>query len=270
MRRHVQLAILCVAVFLSGTAVHGQTQEEFIAGCAVGAFDSFSALKANCPPRTKEQVVDVRPAFTPQQLDEMNKYARDGVAALQQYLNKQSISTVHPPVTRIDTTPSNTPKNQASDEVPLYQPSTLPSTPPSGGALTGIAKALGQNRENARSRALANAQRELYEAEREMADSHAFFQREQALFDAFKAGIEAIQIARSAGVPILADGISYKEATALVKKQHLNPNQTHIFPCNILYEFNASGTDFKMKFGMPVSYLVFAVVGDAPESQQQP
>jgi hypothetical protein len=249
-RRPAQLVMLLVASFLSGTGVHGQTREEFIAGCAVGAFDSFSDLKANCPPRTQAQVIDVRPAFTSQQLDEMNKYAREGAAALQQYLNKQSISTVHPPMTRIDTTSSNTHKNQASDEVSVYQPSTLPSTPPTGGALTGVAKAASQYNQNASSRALVKAQRELYEAEREMAESTEFW----------KSVANKHAVIQAAGAPLVKEALTLAEAQALEKEMHLNPSQVHIFPAD-LEPFDSDGK-MRMSHGMAVEYFRYTLVGD--------
>jgi hypothetical protein len=266
-RRPVLLAILLVASFLSGTAVHGQTQEEFIAGCAVGAFDSFSALKANCPPRTKEQVIDVRPAFTSQQLAEMNKYAHEGAAALQQYLNKQSISTVQPTVTRIDTTPSNTPKNQASDEVFVYHPSTLPSTPPSGGALTGIAKAASQYQQNASSRALANAQRELYEAERKMAESTEHWKFVTNQHAVMKAGLDGVSAALAAGAPLVKDGLTLAEAKALEKQMHLNASQVHIFPAD-LEPFDSKG-EMRLSHGMPVEYFRYTLVGNVDARAKQ-
>jgi hypothetical protein len=258
----IQLAILVVASFLSGAAAHGQTQEDFIAGCAVGAFDSFSALKANCPPRTHEQVIDVRPAFTPQQLDEMNRYAREGAAAFQQYLNKQSISTVNPPVTRIDTAPSNTPKNQASDEVSVNQPSTLPSTPSSGGALTGIAKAASQYHENAKSRALGNAQRELYEAEREMAESTEYWKFVTNQHAVMKAGLEGVSAAVAAGAPLVKEGLTLAEAKALEKQMHLNASQVHIFPAD-LEPFDSKG-EIRMSHGVPVEYFRSLLSGYKP------
>ena len=266
-RHSVQLAILLVAIFLSSTAVHGQTQEEFIAGCAVGAFDSYSALKANCPPRTHEQVIDVRPAFTPQQLAEMNKYAREGAAALQQYLNKQPTSPVQPTVTKIDTTPSNTPKNQAADDVFVYQPSTLPSTPPSGGALTGIAKAASQYHENARSRALAKAQRELYEAEREMAESTEHRKLVTNQHAVMKAGLDGVSAALAAGAPLVKEGLTLEEAKALEKQMHLNASQVHIFPAD-LEPFNSKG-EILLSHGMPVEYFRYTVVGDVDARAKQ-
>jgi hypothetical protein len=266
-RRSIQLAILFVASLLSSKASHGQTQDEFIAGCAVGAFDSYSALKANCPPRTREQVIDVRPAFTPQQLDEMNKCAREGAAALQQYLNKQSNSTIQPTVTKIDATPSNSPKNQVSDEIFLYPPSTLPNTPPSGGALTGIAKSASQHQQNASSGALANAQRKLYEAEREMAESAEWGKFVTNQHAVLKAGLDAVSAALAAGAPLVKEGLTLDEAKALEKGMHLNPSRVHILPGD-LEPFNSKG-EIQMSHGMAVEYFRYSLVGDVDGQAEQ-
>lgn len=262
-----RVAILSLASFLSSEAIHGQSQAEFIAGCAVGAFDSFPALKANCPPRTQEQVIDRRPAFTPQQLDEMNKYARDGATALQQYLNKQSISTVQPTVTGVDTKPSKTSNNQASDEVVIYQPSTLPSAPPSGGALTGVAKTASQYNQNASSRALANAQQELYEAERELAELTEYSKFVANQHAVMKAGLNGVSAALAAGAPLVKEGLTLAEAKALEKQMHLNPSRVHIFPAD-LEPFDSKG-EIRMSHGMPVEYFRYTLVGDGDDRAKQ-
>ena len=77
-----RVGILCIVSFISGSGIYGQTQKEFIAGCAVGAFDSYSALKSYCPKQSQTTVLTQPLAYTPQQLDEMNRYAQQGAGAL--------------------------------------------------------------------------------------------------------------------------------------------------------------------------------------------
>ncbi len=150
-----------------------------------------------------------------------------------------------------------------------------------GGPLTGIVKALtvGQffnsdyahkisddpelRRLKAENRRLT---KEVHDGEKRLADMDAASLRQQWMDKASLEGMKAIRIAESAGVPIVARNISYDEAEALVKKLHLNPTQTHIFPS---FERNdIENGQLKMVNGMLVLHLVFAVVGDVPEIQQ--
>jgi hypothetical protein len=277
-----RFAILFTLVLLSARTIRGQQPasqrdiDAFLAGCEAGAFDVYPALKANCPvQKVPTTTVITQPlAYTPQQLEEMNKYAQQGAAALQQYLQRP-VTPLNLPSTG-DTT-SFLPNTKPQTESIEYQPMPFyPTSGNSGGALTGIAKAAEAYRQRSASFAsfdsslkLAKAQRELRKAKAELADAIAwgeFLKKQRATCEAAN---QELAMARAAGAPIVKEGLSLDEARKLQSQLGLDPHQKHFFPTVLTIAFDSKGEMHFDRVGLPIEEFNYTLVGDIVTPHEQ-
>jgi hypothetical protein len=279
-----RFAILFALVFSSARTIHAQTtsqpEDAFIAGCAAGAFDSYSALKSNCPKRQSQAAtVTTQPlAYTPQQLEEMNKYAQQGAAALQQYLHRPATPSSIPSTGDTISFPSNTRTQYDSTE---YQPMHFypinGSTAGSGGVLAGIAKAAQAYQQRSASFAsydsslkLTQALRDLEKARAELADAIAwgeFLKKQRATREV---GAQELSEAMAAGAPIVKAGLRLDEAMKLQSQLSLDPHQKHIFPDTLTIAVDSKGQMHFDRVGLPIEEFQYTLVGDivTPDEQE--
>ena len=266
-----RVGILCLVSFISGGGIYGQTQDEFIAGCAAGAFDSYAALKANCPKQQSQTTVVTQPlAYTPQQLDEMNRYAQQGA----QYLQKP-ITPLNIPSTG-DTT-SFVPTIKPTADTPAYQPmSFYPKSETTGGALAGIAKAAQAYQQRSASFAsydssmkLAQAQRELEKVKAELADTIAWGEFLKERRATREAAAQEVSEARAAGAPVVKSNLSLEEAKRLQSQLGLDSHQKHIFPDILTIAFDSKGQIHYDRVGLPIEEFRYTVVGDVVTLDEQ-
>lgn len=266
-----RVGILCLVSFISGGGIYGQTQEEFIAGCAAGAFDSYAALKANCPKQQSQTTVLTQPlAYTPQQLDEMNRYAQQGA----QYLQKP-ITPLNIPSTG-DTT-FFVPTIKPTTHTPAYQPmSFYPRSETTRGALAGIAKAAQAYQQRSASFAsydssvkLAQAQRELEKLKAEEADHKKWWEFLEKRRATQEAAQKELFEARAAGAPVVKSGLMLDEAMKLQSQLGLDPHQKHIFPNILTIAVDSKGQIQYDRVGLPFEEFRYTVVGDVVTLAEQ-
>jgi hypothetical protein len=231
-------------------------------------------------------IQDRKAEFTKEDVDNWNKSAREGAAAAGLY----TINTMPKPITTM-----NLPTGAGYEPptTPIPSPAESPATSNSiapvrytgrdGSILSSVTQALSARQfysshyaqEMSNSGVSLEIQRlkaeqkrllnNLAKEEQRLADMRTALQQQQAMDDACVEGMKAVRLAESLGMPILAKDISYAEATALVGKSYLNPTQVHIFASMERNVIENGG--WKMVNGMPVLYLTFTVVGDAPSDK---
>jgi hypothetical protein len=284
-RRHEirisRLAILCGFLILSGRAIRGQVAsaqkdlDALVAGCASGAFDSYPALKANCPTQKgpSPTIITQPLAYTPQQLAEMNKYAQQDAAALQQYLQKPVTPLVLPST---GDTSSFLPNTKLKSDSSEYQPMPIYSLNGNSSAvLAGIAEAESYRRRSTlfvsldSSLKLAQAQRELAKVKAELAAHIAwgkFLEQQRATQEA---GSRELAEAMAAGAPIVKDGLTLDEAKNLQRRLNLDPHQKHIFPNMLTIAFDSNGQMHFDVVGLPIDEFRYTLVGDLITPHEQ-
>lgn len=276
-------AILFALVFLSARPVHSQStsgpDDAFIAGCATGAFDSYPALRSNCPKQQSQAttVVTQPLAYTPQQLEEMNKYAQQGAAALQQYLHTPVTPSNLPSTGDTASFPSNTRTQYDSTEYqPMHFYPANGSSAGGGGVLAGIAKAAQAYQQRSASFAsydssvkLAQAQRELEKVKAELADVIAWGEFLKERRATREAAAQEVSEARAAGAPVVKSNLSLEEAKRLQSQLGLDPQQKHIFPDMLEIVLDPKGQMHFDRVGLPIEEFRYTVVGDVVTLDEQ-